>query len=145
MCLRLTGDDLLIKNISETDARTWLGYWSSMVTGRVVPVCMSKFGDWYLRRPDGSTDELSVLEGTYSTIASTPDEFASLLNSQEWQENHLLSLQVYQLHERGLIPKPGQCYAFAPHPGLTGSIDTDLAMLMDIGVWQQICAQHYVH
>ena len=141
---KLTWHDLLIQSIPESDARTWLGYWSTMVGGRVAPVFMSKFGDWFLRRPDGGTDELSVIEGTYVSIASSPDEFASLVNTQAWQEQHLLSYQVAQLHERGIIPPPGQCYAFAPHPALLGRIDIERVMLMDIGVWQHICAQHFL-
>ena len=131
---KLTWDDLLIQKFSEPDVRTWLGYWSGMVGGRVSPVFMSKFGDWFLRRPDGGTDELSVIEGTYSSVASTPEEFTQLLNTQEWQEQHLLSFQVAQLHERGIIPAVGQCYAFTPHPGLIGRIDIERVMLMDIGV-----------
>lgn len=141
---KLTWDDLLIQGIPESDARTWLGYWSGMVGGRVAPVFISKFGDWFLRRPDGGTDELSVIEGTYSSVASTPEEFASLVNSQAWQEQHLLSFQVAQLLERGIIPQAGQCYAFAPHPALLGRIDIGKVMLMDIGVWQHICAQHFL-
>ncbi|MBE7463853.1 MAG: DUF1851 domain-containing protein [Planctomycetes bacterium] len=143
MSTKLTWDDLLIQSLSESDARTWLGYWSGMVGGRVAPVFMSKFGDWFLRRPDGGTDELSVIEGTYSQVASTPKEFVSFVNTQSWQEQHLLSYQVAQLHERGIIPQPGQCYAFAPHPALLGRIDVERVMLMDIGVWQSICAQHF--
>ena len=143
MSLKLTWDDLLIQNIPEAEARTWLGYWSNKVTGRVAPVFLSKFGDWFLRRPDGSTDELSVIEGTYKTVASTPEEFGSLVNLQEWQEEHLLSFQVLQLHERGVVPSNGQCYAFAPHPIFTGRVDVSQVILMDIGVWQHICAQHF--
>jgi hypothetical protein len=145
MSHKLTWNDLLIQNISESDARVWLGYWSGKVTGKVVPVFMSKFGDWFLRRPDGGTDELSVIEGTYSSVATTPEEFSSLVNSQTWQEEHLLSFHVAQLHERSIIPQPGQCYAFAPHPALSGQIDISRVMLMDIGVWQHICAQQFGH
>ena len=140
---KLTWDDLLIQGLPETEAHRWLGYWTGMVRGRVTPVFMSKFGDWFLRRPDGGTDELSVIEGTYTGIASTPEEFASLVNTQEWQEEHLLSRQVSQLHERGVIPLAGQCYAFAPHPVFSGSIDIARVKLMDIGVWQNICAQQF--
>ena len=105
---------------------------------------MSKFGDWFLRRPDGGTDEFSVIEGTYSQIASTPEEFAALVNTQAWQEQHLLSLLVAQLHERGIIPPSGQCYALAPHPILSGRIDINRGvMLMDINVWQSICSQTF--
>jgi hypothetical protein len=91
--------------------------------------------DWH---PDGSTSELSVIEGTHSKIASTPDEFMALLNTQEWQEEHLLSLLVYGLHERKTIPSQGQCYGFAPHPLLSGRIDIDQAMILEIGAWQGI-------
>jgi hypothetical protein len=144
MAAKLTWDDLLIQSLPEADVRAWLGYWSKMVGGRVAPVYMSKFGDWFLRRPDGGTDELSIIEGTYSSVASTPEEFASRVNSQAWQEQHLLSFHVAQLHERGIVPQAGQCYAFVPHPVLLGRIDIERVMLMDIGVWQHVCAQHFV-
>lgn len=144
MTPKLTWDDLLIQGIPESDTVKWLGYWSGIVSGKVAPVFMSKFGDWFLRRPDGGTDELSVIEGTYLSVASTPEAFASLVNTQKWQERHLLSFQVAQLHERRLIPGPGQCYAFAPHPALLNRIDVDKVMLMDIGVWQHICAQLFI-
>jgi hypothetical protein len=65
------------------------------------------------------------------------------VNTNEWQERHLLSFQVAQLHERGIIPGAGQCYAFIPHPALLGRIDVERVMLMDIGVWQHICAQQF--
>jgi hypothetical protein len=142
MAITLTWDDLLIQNISEADAKTWLSYWPGL-EDKVAPICMSKFGDWFLRRPDGSTDELSVIEGIYVKVASTPEEFASLLNTRAWQEHHLLSLLVLQLHEKGIVPGNGQCYAFAPHPTLLGRIDLERAMVMDIGTWQWICAQHF--
>jgi hypothetical protein len=144
MPTKLTWDDLLIESIPESDVFKWLGYWSGMVGGRAALVFMSKFGDWFLRRPEGSTDQLSVIEGTCSTVASTPEEFALLVNTQAWQEEHLLSFQVAQLHERGIIPQRGQCYALVPHPMWLGRIDIERVMLMDIGAWQHICAQHFI-
>jgi hypothetical protein len=140
MAIQLGWEDLLIKDLRTEDSQRWLGKWSGLIGGRVAPVYMSKFGDWFLRHPDGSTSELSVIEGTHSMIASTPDEFMALVNAQEWQEEHLLSLLVYGLHERKTIPGQGQCYGFAPHPLLSGRIDIDQAMIMEIGAWQGICA-----
>ncbi len=141
MPIKLTWDDLLIQNIPGSDALKWLGYWRGLVDGNVAVVFMSKFGDWFLRRPDGSTDELSVIEGAYKKVATTPEEFAGLVNTPQWQEIHLLSSLVMQLHERGLIPQLGQCYALAPHPVWTGKIDVSQAMVMEIGLWQHICAE----
>jgi|SRR5581483_6608654 len=141
--MKLTWDDLLIQHISPEDARAWIAPWSHLVTGPFAPVFMSKFGDWFLRRPDGSTDELSVIEGTLRRVAVTPDEFMANVNRVEWQEEHLLSFHVAQLHERGLIPGPGECYGFAPHPILTGRIDLNLARIMTMRVWQSIAAQSF--
>lgn len=141
MPIQLTWNDLLIQDIPEKDARVWLGYWSSLVQGRIAPVFMSKFGDWFLRRPDGSTDELSVIECTCQRVATTPEEFIQLVNTPDWEEEHLLSRQVAQLHERGIIPAQGLCYGFAPHPLWSGVIDLSHVQVMEIGVWQHLCAQ----
>jgi hypothetical protein len=64
----------------------------------------------------------------------------TLVNSQKWQEEHLLSLLVHQLHERRMIPADGQCYSLAPHPRLSGRIDINHAMVMEIDAWQAVCA-----
>lgn len=140
MTIQLGWNDLLIQDFQRLDWSRWLGEWSGVVSGRVAPVYMSKFGDWFLRHPDGSTSELSTIEGTYAKIASTPDEFMASVNSQEWQEEHLLSRLVCQLHERGSIPAEGQCYGFAPHPRVSGRIDVNHAMVTEIGAWQAVSA-----
>ena len=137
-------DDLLVQSISDSDARTWLGYWPGRVAGGAVPVFISKFGDWFLRRPDDGIDKLSVIEGTCSEVASTHQELNSLLKSQAWQREHLFSFEVLQLCERGLVPQRGQCYGFIPHPALSGHINTNHAMPMEIGLWQHICARHFL-
>ena len=141
MAIQLTWDDLLIQNLAEQDWNRWLRCWSGLVSGKVSPLGMSKFGDWFLRHPDGSTSELSVLDGTYEKIAATAGEFSALLNLPEWQEEHLLSWHLLQLHERHIIPGQGECYAFAPHPLLTGKIEIDHVTVMPIGAWQTMCAQ----
>ena len=138
MSSKLTWDDLLIQNMAGPDVRAWLGYWSGMVSGMVAPVFMSKFGNWFLRRPDGSTEELSVIEGTYSTVASTPEQFALLVKTPAWQEEFLLSTQIALLHERG------QYYAFATLPTKLGRIEMEGVVLMEIGQWQQRCARHFL-
>lgn len=143
MATKLTWDDLLVQNIDGELAARYLKEWNFLLDGRFAPVAMSKFGDWFLQRPDGSTDELSVIEGTLTKIAASSEEFADLMNRQDWQEDHLLSLQVYDLHERGLVPTDGQCYGFAPHPILAGKIEIDQVMILTIPAWQTICAQTF--
>ena len=138
--MRLTWDDLLIQDVSPEEL-AGLNEGSRLLKGLYQFVCMSKFGAWFLRRPDGSTDELCPIDGTIERIAVTPEEFAACMNRQEWQEAHLQSYFVLKLHERGLIPKKGECYGFVPHPVFLGRIDLDRAVITNLRVWQSMCAQ----
>ena len=142
--MKLTWDDLIIQGFPNDDTQRCIAPWAHLLRGKFTPLFMSKFGDWFLRRPDGSTDELSVIEGTVQCVARTPGEFAEIVNRVEWQEEHLLSRLVAQLHERGLIPGAGECYGFAPHPVFTGHIEIEHARLMTLYVWQALAAQLFV-
>ena len=141
MSIKLTWDDLLIQNLPPVEVRTWLAEWTWLVSGDVSPVFMTKFGSWFLRRRDGSIEFLNVLEGTLTTVATSEQEFLAMVNRQDWQEENLLSLMIFHLHEEGKIPGPTECYAFAPHPLLTGKIAQDQVMILGIHVWQSICSQ----
>jgi hypothetical protein len=109
---------------------------------------MSKFGFWFLRRPSGSVEMLDVFTGELSRLAETYEEFVRDVNETWWQEIYLFSKLVLQLHEAEKVPGTGQCYALSPHPALGGrnpasgeAIESRFVTIMDIVVWQSICAQ----
>lgn len=109
---------------------------------------MSKFGIWFLRRPEGEFEMLDVFTGQLHPIADRYNDFIQEVNEPWWQEVYLLSELIFQLHEAGKVPGPSQCYALAPHPALGGpnpmngaAVDPNLVMVMDVPVWQSICAQ----
>jgi hypothetical protein len=144
----LTWADLLIDDISPDDFERWLLPWSPVLGGRVAPAFMSKFGTWFLRRPEGHVEMLDVFTGEVSRVADTYDGFVAQVNDRSWQEVYLLSELVFRLHQGGKVAGPGQCYVLAPHPALGGpnplagdSVDTRFVMIMDIGVWQHLCVQ----
>jgi len=148
MTTKLTWDDLLIEDISNADFAFWMHNWSGVISGRVAPVFLNKFGVWFLRRPEGGVDMLDVFTGQVERVAHSYEAFWADVNDGPWQEIYLLSKHVYALHEAGKIPGPGECYALVPHPALGGSnplagdpIDQRLVMIMPIGAWQQICGQ----
>jgi hypothetical protein len=145
---RLTWDDLLIQDITMDQFHHWISPWAGVVTGRVAPAFMSKFGFWFLRREEGHVEMLDVFTARVERMADTYDDFMGAVNEQWWQETYLFSELVYQLHQAGKIPGSGQCYAIAPHPALGGpnpalgdSIDLKFVMITDVFVWQSICAQ----
>jgi hypothetical protein len=145
---RLTWDDLLIQNITSEQFHDWIAPWTGLIQGRIAPAFISKFGLWFLRRPEGAVEMLNVLTGQVERMAETYDDFMRDVNEQWWQESYLFSELIFQLHQANKIPGPEQCYALAPHPALGGpnpyagdTIDSKFVMLMDIIVWQSICAQ----
>jgi hypothetical protein len=145
---KLTWDDLLVQGFTAEESGAWLSPWASVVSGRVAPEFLSRFGFWFLRRPEGHVDMLDVFSGTLERCAATNEEFVQLVNEPWWQEAYLLSDLVAELHDVGKVPGPRQCYSLAPHPALGGpnpllgdSIDAKFVMVMDMVVWQSLCAQ----
>lgn len=145
---KLTWADLLIDDISPDQFRAWLAPWAGVVGGAVAPAFLTKFGVWYLRRPEGHVDVLDVFTGELDRAADDYDEFVREVNEQWWQEVYLLSELVRRLHEAGKVPGPGQCYALAPHPAVGGpnpddgdEVDPRFVLVIDVAVWQSICAQ----
>ena len=145
---RLTWADLLIEDISPDQFRDWIAPWSAVVYGRCAPAFLSKFGFWFLRRPEGHVEMLDVFTGELNRAADNYEDFMREVNEQWWQQVYLLSELVFQLHTAGKIPGPGQCYALCPHPALGGrnpangeAVDLSFVMVMDVTVWQSLCAQ----
>jgi hypothetical protein len=141
MTIELTWPDLLIEDPTPAQVDAWLSPWAWLVKGKVQPLFLSRFGDWFLRRPDGSTQRLDVLAGTLTTLAATPAAFEAMLNDPQWQDEQLLRRLVRRLHEQGKIPGPGEGYAFTPHPAFTGRFEPADATVMEMGAWQAASAQ----
>ncbi|WP_369644357.1 hypothetical protein [Variovorax sp. V118] len=136
----LTWDDLFI-DAAHLDFRRLLSEWPDVVTGQVGPIGASAFGDLFFERRSGAVEKLDVLEGGVHHVAANRPEFATLMNSQPWQEQHLLSNGVALLKERGVSRSVGQFFGFAPHPVFAGKIDWSRVMPLDTVVWNSICAQ----
>lgn len=146
--IELDWNDLIVDDLTAEEFRDGLMPWHNLITGRVAPVFMTKFGSWYLRRPDGQVDLLDVLNGTLTVANRSYEDFVREVNQRWWQEIFLHSELVARLHVVGKIPSPGQCYALAPHPALGGpnplngdTVEPSFVTVMDIPVWQSICAQ----
>ena len=140
MPIKLTWDDLLIEDPSLDDGRL-LEDWEWLLSGQFRVVAGSKFGDWFVERPAGTVEMLDMVEGSLSEIASSRAEFQTLINTREKQELWLLSELVLTLHEKGLVPGAGQCYAFEVPPCLGGKVDSENVEVMDLVVWVSICGQ----
>jgi hypothetical protein len=138
--MKLTRSDLVIEDAS-LDMAGILKPWNFLLKGRLRPICFSRFGDLFFERPDGSVHELDVLHVRLGRISPTVDRFRGLMEDRGWQEEHFLSLLIWQLHEQGIAPGAGQCYGVAPHPLLGGKLVRENILLMPLGAWHLVCAQ----
>lgn len=144
----LSWSDLLIDSISPEQFESWLSPWVGVLTGNVAPAFMTRFGDWYLHRPEGHIDRFSVITGQCVRVADSHADLVQLINSAQGREGLLLASLVSELHDAGKVPGEGQCYALAPHPALGGpdpyagaAVQARFVMVTDVVVWQSICAQ----
>lgn len=137
---KMSWADIFI-HAAEFDFQPLLGQWPQTISGRLQPIGASAFGDLFFLRPNGNVERLDVLEGGVHPVASSADEFKSLMNSAAWQEQNLLTQGVALLLEKGLVRGPGQFWGFAPHPSTIGKIDWGRVMALDALVWHSICAQ----
>jgi hypothetical protein len=145
---KLTWTDLLIEDITPDQFHAWIAPWGGVVAGTVAPAFLNRFGSWFLRRPAGAVEMLDIFTGKLQQVADSYEGFVRDVNEQWWQEVYLLSELVLHLHEAGKVPGPGQCYAIAPHPALGGpnpangdDIDPRFVQVMDVPLWQGLCAQ----
>jgi hypothetical protein len=138
---KLTWDDLTVGDLTPDEMNRWLPQWYWLVSGELAPIFLSRFGNWFLRRRDGSTDELDVCDGILTRIAATPAEFDAMVNTPEWQEQHLYSALVLKYRRQGIIARGRDAIAFVPHPIFAPSIDQCKVITLDMGAWQAICCQ----
>ena len=145
---RLSWPDLIIDDVTGAQFGEWIAAWAGVVTGRVAPAFLTRFGHWYLRRPEGHVELLDVYTGQLSRAADDYDGFIREVNEVWWQEVYLSSELVLQLHEAGKVAGPGQCYAVVPHPAPGGpnpsngvAVDVRFVQVMDVPLWQRLCAQ----
>lgn len=128
-------------NASDLDFQGLVSQWPRTVSGQLQPIGASAFGDLFFQRANGNVERLDVLEGGTHFVASSYDEFKSLMNSPAWQEQNLLTQGVALLLEKNISRGPNQFWGFAPHPALVGKIDWARVMPLDAVVWHSICAQ----
>jgi len=118
-----------------------LAMWPKTISGSLVPIGASAFGDIFFQRPAGNVEKLDVLVGGVHHAASNYDEFKSLMNSRYWRDTNLLTGGVHLTRSKGVSRKKSQFLGFAAHPSISGRIDWGLAIPMDAADWHAVCAK----
>lgn len=138
--LKPTWIDLLIDD-PNLDYSRLLQDWRWLLHGSFRVVVGSKFGDWFVERPGGEVEMLDMRKGEICQVAASRSEFYDLIRTRQKQKEWLLSDLVVRLKEKGVVPGPGQCYAFSVPPSLGGSIDPEGVEVMELEPWVSFCGQ----
>ena len=139
---KLTWDDLLIEK-PKHDPERLLEEWRWLLDGTFQPIVWSKFGDCFIERESGAVELLDIVGGSVRKVADSPDHFQKLVNERANQGEWLLSHLIWELHQRGTIPKEGECYALKIHPALGGKLELDNIIVMSHLIWSSMSGQLY--
>jgi hypothetical protein len=123
------------------DVGDLLGPWRWLVPSDATPLFISVFGDWVFGAPDGSVWALSVLEGSYSQIASTGAEYNHLKASFEWLDRNFMASWQEIAHRHGLAPSVHECIGWKVHPALGGAISKENLKVFGMRVYQHLMGQ----
>jgi hypothetical protein len=139
--LKLSWSDLIIDNVTADEAASWLTDWEWLGLGRIAPLFLSRFGNWFFQKPDGSVHWLEITEAMIEQVAPDFTRFQSMVNAQDWQEQYLYSALVLAYRHQGIVATNRQVIGLAPHPAFVESLDSCQPMVFDMRVWQSLCGQ----
>jgi len=140
MMTRPTATALFV-HASDLDVASLLGMWPKSISGNVIPLGASAFGDLFFQRPEGHVEKLDVLRGGVHYAASSLEEFKLLMNSRYWRAANLMSHGIDVAASKGIARKQGHFLGFGKHPSRSGRIDWASLMSLEARAWHAICAK----
>jgi hypothetical protein len=131
----------LMFEASQYDTQQLLEEWRWIIPATDTPLFISAFGDWVFGNPDGSLWVLSVLEGTYESVARNSAEYNTLNKSTEWLEKTFIASWLPIAAGNGLEPKMEECLGWKLHPLLGGKFEVANLQLFSMLVYQALMGQ----
>ena len=134
-------DPIFIATPPEADINAALSVWPELAGRRVRPLLVTAFGDIYVETEEGEVWVAKPIELECIKVAHSVQDLEKLFSNPEWAEENLITNLVLLADEQGIKREPHQVFAFAPHPCMTGSLDIEHLMPMDVNVWHHLCSQ----
>ncbi len=130
-----------IWEVSDVEIDTLLPQWKWLLNPTGKPLYLTIMGDWLFGEVDGSISLLSVLDGTYETIASDFHEYNKMNKSQDWCDNVFLTSWYDLALEHGLQPKQDECLGWNLHPIIGGEFCMENLQVFTMKVYQSLMSQ----
>jgi Domain of unknown function (DUF1851). len=129
---------LLRERIEAADIEGWRG----LLPDRCGIIAANLFGDVFIRDGSGAIHMLDVGAGTIEPICESEAEFRTRCVADEdgWLLRHLAD----RCRDAGLVPAPGQCYAFTTLPIFGGEYVPSNVWLCSWKEWLAVTADIYM-
>jgi len=134
-------DPIFISTPNEEAINAALSVWPELAGRRVRPLLVTAFGDIYIETQEGEVWAAKPIEIEVAKVCNSVQELEKLFSNPEWAEESLITNLVLLANEKGIKREPYQVFAFAPHPCMTGSLDIEHIMPMEVNTWHQLCSQ----
>jgi Domain of unknown function (DUF1851) len=125
---------------SGIDWQALLGEWAGLLPDEFNFWMATRFGDLIVICNDGSIGFFNVGNLTFEKVAASPDEFAERMNTERNAQFTFMSSLVESCVGRGMVPGPGQCYAFKIPPFLGGQYEMSNMYVADIAEYHGFLA-----
>ena len=134
-------DPLFIAMPSESAIYEALSLWPEFSGRSIRPLLVTAFGDIYVETQVGEVWLAKPIELECVRVSKSVKDWEKLFRDTEWAEENLLIDLALLANERGIKREPHQVFAFAPHPCITGRLDIEHLMPMDVNIWHLISLQ----
>ncbi len=132
----------LLFDLTQLDVVQALTYWRWRLPAEpVVPLAMSRFGDWFLRDESGNVLRLAMLDGSLISVAASEEEFNTLKMNDDQLVDWFWDGLNYALHNAGMVPGSMQAFGFKVPPVIGGAVTLDNIYLVPMLSYQAWLAQ----
>lgn len=113
------------------DFQRMFEHWGWCLSGSFTVWLITRFGDLFITRDDGSIWWLRLDDGSYKQIAVSKEEFLSQIDDGTANDRLMIPL-VDRLVAAGKVIKEKECYAFVQLPILGGDYVVENVVVRDL-------------
>jgi hypothetical protein len=140
--------DVSEKYLLPVERNDWpelLREWRVIVPEGSTPWVLSRFGELFLREPDGRIGMLQVSGFRYEIVAQHKLDFQEWLENPDKMSEWFLAPLVDRLVALGKSLTDGRCYSFITPLGMGGTLSQENVMVIPIqehfGLWGEVFRQ----
>ena len=117
---------------ADIDWQPLLAQWAGLLPEEFNLWLVTRFGDQILICNDGSVGFFDVGRMSFENVAASRDDFADSMDVERNARFVLMSPLADSCVERGVVLRPGQCYAFKIPPFLGGQYEVSNVYVADV-------------